>query len=73
MDIDELWAIQEGQGTDPRGRDIAIVVPAADPEFGPYSRYSFVPAGERPGPGWRLLSQGEVHQALAQHELEPDR
>lgn len=73
MDIEELWAIQEGQGTDPRGRDITIVVPASDPEFGPYSRYSFVPAGEVPGPGWRMLSQGEALQAQEQDEVEAER
>ena len=60
MELDALWAIQEGQGTDPKGRDVAIVVPATDPEFGPYRRYSFVPVGEAPEVGWRLLTQAEI-------------
>ena len=61
MDLEELWAIQEAQGVDDRGRELTIVVSQSDPEFGPLKGYAFAVAGEAPKPGYRMLTQEEVN------------
>ena len=71
MDLEELWAIQEAQGSDDVGHDLAIVVPVDDPEGGPYTGYAFVHAGGELEPGWRMLTPAEVDQALGAHRDEP--
>ena len=60
MDLFELLAIQEAQGTDRQGHELAIVVPAQDPEFGPYASYTFCEFGGIVPRGWRMLTQEEV-------------
>ena len=68
MDLEELWGIQDAQGRDARGRELVIVVPASDPEFGPYTGYAFMGGGETTKPGYRLLTQEEVNAALGVEE-----
>lgn len=70
MDIEELWAIQEGQGIDARGHDLTIVVPATDPEFGPYTGHAFVEASGAVPPGYRMLTQEEVLTVLSSADYE---
>lgn len=70
MDLHELLAIQESQGTDRRGRELALVVPARDPEFGPYTGYAFCEPGGTVPPGFRMLTQEEVRSALADADYE---
>ena len=71
MDLEELWAIQEAQGVDDRGRELTIVVSQSDPEFGPFTGYAFVAAGEAVKPGYRMLTQEEVGSVF--EEREPER
>ena len=70
MDLEELWGIQEAQGIDDRGRELTIVVPVSDPEFGPYTGYLFFSAGEAVRPGYRMLTQEEVSTVLQDREIE---
>lgn len=60
MDLHELLALQEAQGSDRQGHELALVVPATDPEFGPYASYSFCELGGIVPRGWRMLTQEEV-------------
>jgi hypothetical protein len=68
MDLEELWGIQEAQGIDDRGRELTIVVPVSDPEYGPFTGYAFVSAGEAVKPGYRMLTQEEVGTVLQDRE-----
>jgi len=70
MDLHELLALQEAQGTDPLGRELTLVVPARDPEFGPYSGYAFCAPGGGVPAGYRVLTQDEVLSALADADYE---
>jgi hypothetical protein len=72
LTLDEVWALQEGQGHDERGRDLDVIVPAKDPEFGPYADHRFAPSGGKPPAGWRRLTEEEIHQASEIDEEEPD-
>jgi hypothetical protein len=73
MDLEELWAIQAAQGRDARGRDLTIVVPVGDPEFGPYTGYAFASGGGTFPPGYRMLTQEEVSAVRADEEEDPGR
>lgn len=70
MDLRELLAIEESQGVDRRGRELTIVVPRRDPEFGPYSGYAFCEPGGSVPAGYRTLSQEEVRSVLADADYE---
>jgi hypothetical protein len=72
LNLTELWALQEGEGHDARGRDLAVLVPARDPEFGPYTDHRFASAGGKAPDGWRWLTEEEVHQASEIEEEEPE-
>jgi len=64
MDLHELLAIQEAQGTDKQGHELAVVVPLQDPEFGPYDSYTFCELGGIVPRGYRMLTQEEVRAVL---------
>jgi hypothetical protein len=70
MDLDELWALQESQSTDARGREMVIVVPEDDPEFGPYTSYAFIEPDDETPARMRLLTEDEVIEALGAPEEE---
>lgn len=61
--LDDLWALQEGEGRDARGRDLDLWVPAGDPEYGPYTAYRFAEPNRHPGAGWRTLTPDEIREA----------
>ncbi len=73
IDLDELWALQESEGRDARGRDLDVAVPTGEPEYGPYAAYRLVPRGEGPGEGWRTLTPHEVREATERAEEERER
>ncbi len=64
MDLDEVLAIQEAQGTDAKGRELTVVVRAQDPEFGPYQGYTFCELDGIVPFGYRMLTQEEVRSVL---------
>jgi hypothetical protein len=70
--LEELWALQEGEGHDERGRDLDILVPVGDREFGPYSDHRFAASGGKAPAGWRWLTEEEIHQASEIDEEEPE-
>lgn len=72
MDLHELLAIQEAQGTDEEGHELALVVPAEDPEFGPYARYTFCDLGGIVPRGYRMLTPEEVRSVLQDADYDPD-
>jgi hypothetical protein len=72
LTLDDLWALQEGEGHDARGRDLHVLVPAGDPEFGPYRDHRFAPAGGTAPAGWRWLTEEEIHQASEVDDEEPE-
>jgi hypothetical protein len=72
MDLQDLIAVQEAQGTDPRGRELALVVRAGDPEFGPYREYAFCELGGIVPRGYRMLTQEEVRSVLQDADYDRD-
>jgi hypothetical protein len=72
MDLEELWALQEGQAPDDMGREMVLVVPEADPEFGPYTGYAFIEPGDEIPTRMRLLTQDEVSEATGEQLEEPE-
>lgn len=64
MDLRELIAVQEAQGTDELGHELTLVVLARDPEFGPYQDYTFCEFGGVVPSGYRMLTQEEVRSVL---------
>ena len=73
IELDDLWALQEGEGRDALGRDLDLWVPSGDPEYGPYTGYRFVPPSGRPGRGWRTLTPDEIREATEGTEDERGR
>ena len=72
MDLRELMAIQDAQGTDRRGRELTLVVLDRDPEFGPYRDYTFCELGGVVPSGYRMLTQEEVGSVLQDADYDPE-